>query len=250
MKAKRYPDCVGVIQLPALGGSAGARGLSPLDALQRAGKAAVEEARTLVKTGFRGILVENFGDRPFYGSRVPAETISALAIILAAIRDDVRVPLGVRVLRNDVRGALGLAAVTGCDFIRVTLPPGSNAAAELHRERARLGTEVAVFVDAHATEIESLVRIGGVDGVILSPESGVATDESALEIARAAKRRTGASVWIESKSVPGFGVFAGSVLRRGGRAGAKLDPARIRAFLGQRSTYLEPRSTTLSSIHG
>ena len=58
------PELIGVIHLPAL---AGAPGAPPApDALSRAGLWAVREAKLLEQAGFQAIIVENFGDAPFY----------------------------------------------------------------------------------------------------------------------------------------------------------------------------------------
>src|SRR4051794_14750414 len=102
---------IGVIHLPPLAGSPRAADLFPAEALQAAGMQAVREAILLSKEGFNGIILENFGDTPFYKSQVPPETIASMAIISAAVREAVGLPLGVNILRNDARAALSVAAV-------------------------------------------------------------------------------------------------------------------------------------------
>ncbi|OFZ21242.1 MAG: hypothetical protein A2X94_07220 [Bdellovibrionales bacterium GWB1_55_8] len=64
---------------------------------------------------------------PFYRDKVPAETVAALGIITAAVREAIRLPLGINVLRNDARAALAVAAVAGCQFIRVNVLSGLAA---------------------------------------------------------------------------------------------------------------------------
>lgn len=259
---QKLPSLIGVIHLPPLGGSPGAEGLHPADALRIAGVRAVEEAVLLAKAGFQALILENFGDAPFYKTQVPPETIATLAVIAAAVRESVKLPIGINVLRNDPRAALAIAAVTGCDFIRVNVLAGVTAtdqgliegnAAELIRERNRLGADIAILADAHvkhghslssddlAVEIEDLGLRAGADGVIITgTTTGRFVDEQTLSTAISIKKSRGISIWIGSGSNSenigeirklGFGVIVGSDLRKGGVAGAPLDLKRIRAFI-------------------
>jgi predicted TIM-barrel enzyme len=41
---------------------------------------AAEDARILVDGGFPALIVENFGDVPFFADEVPAETVAAMGI--------------------------------------------------------------------------------------------------------------------------------------------------------------------------
>lgn len=265
MKAKKksaLPALIGVIHLPPLPGSPRASRWHPADALRAAGTRAIEEAKALEKAGFGAVILENFGDTPFYGRRVPPETVAALSVISAAVREAVRIPIGVNVLRNDAGAALSVAAVTGCDFIRVNVLAGVSAtdqgliegeAATLLRERDRLGAEVGILADAGvkharslsssdlAVEIEDLALRSGADGVIITgATTGRFAEESTLAAATEAKRKHGISIWIGSGATSKnigeirrreFGVIVGSDLRKGGRAGGPLDATRVKAFV-------------------
>ena len=152
--AKKLPDLIGVIHLAPLPGSPGAEGYSYQDALQNAGYLAVKEAKLLQQAGFGGIIIENFGDAPFYKSMVPRETVGAMSIIATAVRESVRIPVGINVLRNDAVSALTIAALSGCEFIRVNVLSGVYAtdqgmiqgcAAKLLRERQRMGAKVMIL---------------------------------------------------------------------------------------------------------
>lgn len=82
------------------------------------------DARALVEGGVDGIIVENFGDVPFFSDRVPPETIAAMSLAVAevvALASRNHVGVGVNVLRNDAESALAIAAVTGAQFIRVNV---------------------------------------------------------------------------------------------------------------------------------
>jgi membrane complex biogenesis BtpA family protein len=257
---KHLPALVGVIHLPALAGTPGAPDAS--SALARAGFLAVNEARALAQAGFDGLILENFGDTPFYKSQVPPETIATLAVIAAAVREAVRIPVGINVLRNDARAALAIAAVTGCDFIRVNVLSGVAAtdqgmiegdAAFLLRERERLGAVgIAILGDVHVKHARSLssddIQLGveevalrsSADGVIITGSTtGRPVDLEQLRIASEMARSHGIPLYVGSGATLknlaelkrfAAGVIVGSALRKGGQAGAPLDPKAIKAF--------------------
>src|SRR5688500_2043902 len=72
---------------------------------------AAADARSLADGGCDALIVENFGDVPFFRGAVPPETTAAMALAIAAVRRSApKLVLGVNVLRNDARAALGLCA--------------------------------------------------------------------------------------------------------------------------------------------
>jgi membrane complex biogenesis BtpA family protein len=160
------PSLIGVIHLPPLPGSPGANHLVATQALQQAGLSAVKEAIQLQRSGFDAIILENFGDIPFYKSTVPPETVASMAIIAAAVREAVKIPIGINVLRNDAPAALAIAAVVGADFIRVNVWSGVVAtdqgmvegqSAQWLRERDRLNAnDVQIFADVQVKHAQSL----------------------------------------------------------------------------------------------
>lgn len=159
----RRPLLIGVVHLPALPGAPLCR--APLN---RSIEFAVRDARTLEQGGVDALIVENFGDVPFYPDAVPAETIAAMSAALIAIRAQVKkLPLGVNVLRNDARAALGIAAALELDFFRVNVHTGAavtdqglieGRAYETVRERARLGSGAKILADAHVKHATPLSR--------------------------------------------------------------------------------------------
>src|SRR5687767_9799630 len=64
------------------------------------------DAQALIAGGVDGIMVENYGDTPFYPDTLPAVSISALTIAVTEIIALVDVPVGVNALRNDAIAAL------------------------------------------------------------------------------------------------------------------------------------------------
>lgn len=260
-KTKRS-SLVGVIHLPALPGAPRARGAAA-EVLKLAVRRAVAEALALEGAGFDTVVIENFGDVPFYKDNVPAITVSAMSVVAAAVREKVKLPLGINVLRNDGHSALAIAAATGCQFIRVNVLSGAAAtdqgiiegrAADLMRERERLaqsGSRIEVWGDVlvkHArtlsvTELEPAIEEVALramaDAVILTgPTTGRAAD---IEMLRAA-----AELGLDTPLALGSGatpenihrfspfidsVIVGSALRAGGKAGAPLEARRLKAFV-------------------
>lgn len=261
MASSQYPSLFGVVHLPPLAGSPGGHHQDPVGLLSAAGLQAVREARMMEKAGFHAVILENFGDAPFFKGSVPPETVASMAVLAAAVVEAVKIPVGINVLRNDARAALAIAAVTGAQFIRVNVLSGVTAtdqgliegdAASLLRERDRLHAPVHILADVHVKHgrslssdsvelaLEETLLRGGADAAILTgTTTGREVDPD--ELARAAEvcRSLGAPLLIGSGATAqnlgelmrnAYGVIVGSAIRRGGRAGAALDPKRLTAF--------------------
>jgi membrane complex biogenesis BtpA family protein len=259
----KFPNLIGVIHLSPLSGSPGA-GKSPSSiVLAKALSRAKEEAKVLAQNGFDGMILENFGDIPFYKNSVPPETVASLAIIAASIRESApRVKLGINVLRNDAKSALAIAAVTGADFIRINVLSGVSAtdqgiiegeAAGILRERLRLNAEnVLILADVHVKHAQSLSSNdislaieevsgrGGADAVIISGSTtGRAPLDAKLLDAVHAAKVCGIPLYIGSgatiDSLPKLAkhsvkVIVGSALRKNGKAGADLQLQKVKDF--------------------
>lgn len=218
---------------------------------------AVRDARALADGGADALIVENFGDAPFFAGSVPPETVAGLALAIAAVIDAASgVPVGVNVLRNDARAAIGLCAATGAQFVRINVHTGAAAtdqgliegrAAETLRERARLCPGVAILADVHVkhatplshspigvTARETLER-GLADGLVVS---GVATGSAPLAAdVRAVKEAAGSSpVLIGSGLEPqnakellahADGAIVGTALKRDGFVANEVDRDRV-----------------------
>ena len=90
---------VGVVHLPALAGSP----LVGAD-VRLAEKRAAEDAKILAEAGFDFVMIENYGDAPFFPGRVPAATVAMMTVCALAARAAApSVRLGINVLRNDAR---------------------------------------------------------------------------------------------------------------------------------------------------
>jgi membrane complex biogenesis BtpA family protein len=222
---------------------------------------ALADASALVEGGLDALLVENFGDAPFCPGRVEAATVAALAVVAAAIRAVwPATPLGINVLRNDARSALAVACATGATFIRANVHAGAvvtdqgllqGDAYDTLRARRLLGCDVAIFADVqtkHAAplapvdieqEARDLVDRGLADALIVT---GRATGEAAAvsDLKRVRDAVPGAPILVGSgvsaESVAELleiagGVIVGTWLKRDGRVGNPVDPARVRRLV-------------------
>ena len=221
------------------------------------------DARALADGGVDAILVENFLDAPFYPERVPPETVAAMTVAVAEVARAAPLPVGVNVLRNDVAAALAIAAATGARFVRVNVHTGvmladqgwlEGRAHETLRLRARLtgaGEPIAIRADVlvkHAVPPAALDLAqtardcwhrGLADGLIVTGEgTGAPTDAARIEAVKAAVPE--APVWVGSgltaESAPRLlaladGAIVGSALAHDGRAGAGIDPERVRRLM-------------------
>src|SRR3712207_1272218 len=101
---------VGVIHLPPLPGTA--RGMSTR-AMNEILETARRDAMAWAGGGADALIVENIGDVPFHKGPVGPETIAAMTLAVALVIAETGLPVGVNVLRNDVEGAVAIAAVAG-----------------------------------------------------------------------------------------------------------------------------------------
>lgn len=219
---------IGVVHLGPLPGSP--RWAGDLAAVERA---ALADAQAYLDGGADGLIVENFGDAPFFASAVPPETVAAMARIASAVVAMAgERPVGINVLRNDALAALGIAAASGARFIRVNVLTGATVtdqgliqgpAAELLRRRRLLGCDgggadgrgpgtggadrIAILADVlvkHGAPLAPLpleeavrdtLERGGADAVIVSGSgTGEPTALADLERARRAAAQVAAGV--------------------------------------------------------
>ncbi len=224
--------------------------------------AAEQDARALQDAGFQGILMENYGDAPFYASKVPVETVTAMTAVAWELRKIVSIPLGINVLRNDPIAALAIAHMVKADFIRVNIHMGvvdtdqgriEGMAADTLRYRAQLGAEhINLFTDArvkHAQpvapfkdifdEIESLLYRGDSDAIILTgPATGKPMDLQTLKAVRGKNPQVPILVGsgVTEDQLPEIikcadGVIVGTALKVDGKTANPVDPKHAISFM-------------------
>lgn len=82
---------------------------------------ALSDADGLKAAGVDALIVENFNDDPFFTETVDPETVAAMTLASQAVGAATYLPLGINVLRNSWRAAIGIAAVVGAKFIRINI---------------------------------------------------------------------------------------------------------------------------------
>lgn len=147
---KRKSIAIGMVHLLPLPGSPEALSLNAVI------KRAVSDAKNLQKAGFDAIIIENFGDSPFYSNRVPPETISSFTYVANKVSEMVTIPFGINVLRNDGFAAVAIANTVGANFIRVNVFISAaltdqgiiqGEAAQLVRYRNNLNEDISILAD-------------------------------------------------------------------------------------------------------
>jgi membrane complex biogenesis BtpA family protein len=246
---------IGMVHLRALPGSPRWDGDMP-----GVVRAALDDARALAEGGADAIMVENHGDVPFTAGRVDAASVAGMAVAVVEIRRQMRLPVGVNVLKNDVRSALAIAAATGARFVRVNVHVGAVVAdqgilqSEAHdtlRYRRLLGVSVAILADVQAKhglplapvpieqEARDCFARGLADALVVS---GVATGEptplSDLKRVRGAVPEapllvgSGASAETVAELLSvADAVIVGTSIKRDGRLSSPVDVERVRRLV-------------------
>jgi membrane complex biogenesis BtpA family protein len=238
---------VGMVHLPPLPSAPG------YDA--DGGRAAIHEAarRDAVRLDAGGVdamLVENFGDAPFYPDSVPRHVVAEMTAAVETVREATDRPVGVNVLRNDGPSAVAVAAATGAAFVRVNVHVGARVADqgvlegranETMRLRERLDADVRVLADVDVKHSAPLaqgqegmlgdaVDRGLADGIVVSGTgTGRATDDEDVRAAVSTRddRRLDVPVFVGSGMTADTvgdvlavadGVIVGSALKEDGDA--------------------------------
>jgi len=249
----KIPRLIGVVHLGPLPGSP--RYDWDLEAVI---EAAVADAATLAAADFEAVIVENFGDAPFFSDQVPAATVAGLTAAVVAVGREISLPVGVNVLRNDAGAALAIAAATGASFIRVNVLAGMmitdqgpivGRAAEVQRLRASLAPEVAVLADVfvkHAVPPPGLdirqvaidtVERGLADALVVTgPATGAPPGLAKLaELAGLVEVPILVGSGAEPASLESLlgsadGVIVGTSIKQDGVVTRRVDPDRATAF--------------------
>jgi membrane complex biogenesis BtpA family protein len=254
---------IGMLHLAALPGSPRYGG-----DLDRVRGALLRDAEALAAGGVHGLMMENFGDVPFFPGRVPAHVVACMTALAAEVRRRFPdLPLGINVLRNDARSALAVAHAVGAQFVRVNVLCGGRladqgvleaVAHDLLRDRAALGaTGVRILADVdvkHSAplavrplcdEVDDTLHRGLADGLIVSGSgTGRPTDPGHLVDVKAAAGDalvfvgSGVSIQTIQHYLPyADGFIVGTSLKKDGDPANSVDVARVREIVDRASEH-------------
>jgi len=223
-------------------------------------RAVLRDAEALAEGGAHALMLENFGDAPFFPGRVPTHTATHLTALALAVRRVSGLPLGINALRNDGLSALAVAAAAGAAFVRVNVLTGARVtdqgliqgiAHDLLRYRRELDADVRIVADVavkHSApladfslqdEVKDAVQRGLADVLVVSGAgTGQPVDPARLTAVKAAAGTT--PVWlgsgVTSESLVQLaphadGFIVGTAFKRDGVPTTPVDPARVRTML-------------------
>lgn len=251
------PLLIGMLHMPPLPGSSRFAG-----SIESISERVLADADSLLSSGFECLMLENFGDLPFFPDAVPNITVAHITAIAERVRTTFpHARLGLNVLRNDGCAALSIAHAVRADFIRVNVLCGarvtdqgliSGIAHDLLRLRANLHAEhIAILADVdvkHSAplgereiggEVQDLIERAGADAVIVSgTATGQPVDIAKLqrvsEVAGSTPVLIGSGATADSIASIlklASGAIVGSSLKFGGRVTDPVDPQRAREFV-------------------
>ncbi|HEX8522192.1 MAG TPA: BtpA/SgcQ family protein [Tepidisphaeraceae bacterium] len=248
---------VGMLHLGALPGSPMYGG-----SMGKIREVLLSDAQKLAEGGVHGLMMENFGDTPFFPGRVGAETVAHMTALAAEVRRVApHLPLGINVLRNDGLSALSIAHAVGAEYIRVNVLCAARLADQgiLHgiahdllRLRAQLGAEkIRIFADVdvkHSAplaprpivdEVDDTIERGLADALVVSGAgTGKPADPSKLREVKSAAGKTPVFLGsgVSPKTIGALwdqadGFIVGTHFKVGGNATDVVDVARVREFM-------------------
>jgi membrane complex biogenesis BtpA family protein len=248
---------IGMLHIPALPGSPRYAGniISIHELVLR-------DADTLVTGGVHALMMENFGDVPFYPGQVPTHVAAHMTTIAAEIRRRFdKIPLGINVLRNDGLTALSIAHAVGAHFIRVNVLCGARVtdqgiiqgvAHDLLRLRADLhAKEIKIFADVDvkhsaalaqrpiADEVDDTLERGLADALVVSGAgTGKTTDLSKVKSVKSAASETAIFIGsgITAETIMNYlshadGFIVGTAFKENGIASNAVDVNRVNALI-------------------
>jgi uncharacterized protein len=246
---------IGMLHIPALPGSP--RNALGLDAIA---DRVLADAEALNAGGIDGLMIENFGDVPFYPNHVPPHTVAFMTRLALEVKRRFNLPLGINVLRNDGRAALAVAMAAGARFIRVNVYTGARltdqgvihgTAHEILRYRKLLGCDVKVYADVdvkHSAplavrkledDVADIVSRGCADAVIVTGSAtGSPTSVEDLQVAKeaAAPAPVIAASGVDLQNAAAIlkvadGLIVGTSFKRDNVTTNPVDINRARAFM-------------------
>ncbi len=205
-----------------------------------------------------GLIIENFGDAPFFPDTVPPETVAMMSAVGREIRQQTDLPIGINVLRNDALAAMAIATAIQAQFIRVNVHTSAVVADQgiiegkayaTLRLKQQLQSNVLILADVgvkHAAsltprslalEAEDLAERALVDGLIVSgTRTGEPTQVTDLQMVQQEVKcpvLIGSGVTptniMDLQSADGF--IVGSYFKKDGKAQNTVEEKRVVDFM-------------------
>lgn len=217
----------------------------------------LRDVEALQSGGVDAIMFGNEGDRP-YLTRATPETLAAMAVVVARVRDVVEVPFGVNYLWDPV-ASVALAHAVQARFVREVFTGVYDSdmglwipnAAEAVRLRRNLGDETALFYNinaefaspvgtrSNAAKARSAVFASLADGICVSgPMTGESVAMSDLEEVKAAVAdvpviaNTGVRIDNAADILEvADAAIVGTSFKKDGDTWNAVDPDRVAAFM-------------------
>jgi len=226
----------------------------------------LRDADALASGGVHALMMENFGDTPFYPGRVPSYVLTHMTALACEVTHRFpQLPLGINVLRNDGLSALSVAHASGANFIRVNVLCGARVtdqgliqgiAHDLLRERSLLGASrsIKIFADVDVNhsaplaprplkdEVDDTLERGLADALVVS---GAGTGKStSVEKVREVKQAAGhhAPIFIGSgitaETIRNYldcadGFIVGTAFKKDGNPTNPVDSDRVKTLMRQ-----------------
>ncbi len=257
---------IGMLHLPALPGTQ----LNTLP-LSEIVEYTIKDARILEGGGVDAVMLENYFDVPYAKSNVEPHIISAVTTIANALNQELDIPFGLNILRNDWKAAIGIAAITGAKFVRVNVFAGAmitdqgiieGSPKECIEYRNKLDPSIMIFADVWvkhgipfkfkgrlsiAQAAQDTVERGLADGLILTGEgTGKPVELDELKSVRAAVPRKPIFIGsglnfknLEKYIVLADGFIIGTYFKRGGIVSNPVDIKRVEKIIKAVLKYLD-----------
>ena len=220
---------------------------------------AEQDARALVEAGIDALIIENFGDEPYYNGEPTAAQFATIAHITTRIRQMTDMPIGINVQFNAWQAEVALAYACDAQFIRVEVfvdtvisAQGQVApcSAQIMRYRRALGaSDMQIWADIQTKYTQNILSQpitqsaidatqAGADALIVT--GGATGQQTPLSVVQEVKTVTTLPVLVGSGTTLDSlgdvlriadGAIVGSALKKDGNAANPVSRKRTQAFM-------------------
>ncbi|MCA9889074.1 MAG: BtpA/SgcQ family protein [Anaerolineae bacterium] len=220
---------------------------------------AEQDTAALIEAGVDALIIENFGDEPYFNGEPTAAQFAVMAHATTRIRQMTDMPIGINVQFNAWQAEVALAYACGAQFMRVEVfvdtvisAQGQVApcSAQITRYRRALGaTNVQIWADIQTKYTQNVLpqpitqsaidaTNAGADAIIVT--GGATGQQTPLSVVEEVKNVTALPVLVGSGTTLDTlenvlqiadGAIVGSSLKEGGHAVNPVSLSRTQAFM-------------------